>query len=106
MGFPRPCLDCGALTKNTTRCDLHQSEYRAKIDARRQPYRTHYKGNYSKRSKEVRANAEICWICKEGRRTDDPFTADHYFPGIPNSPLLPAHRSCNSRRKNTPPPEL
>jgi len=76
-----------------------------KIDARRQPFRNHYKGSYSSRAKQVRANAEICWICKDGRRTDDPFTADHYFPGIANSPLLPAHRSCNSRRKNTPPQE-
>lgn len=105
MPFKRPCLDCGIIINTGTRCDRHQSEYRSKIEARRINNRQHYKGNYKQRSKQVRENAVICWICKEEAKLDDPWTADHYFPGIPNSPLLPAHRSCNSRRKNTPPPD-
>jgi hypothetical protein len=66
--------------------------------------RPHYAGDYSKRAKIVRDNAIVCWICKEAYRTNDPWTADHVFPAVIDSPLLPAHRSCNSRRGNNPHP--
>lgn len=98
--FKRPCLDCGQLTDTGNRCQLHESQYQARRDARRKPNRNHYKGNYQKRAKQVRELAIECWICHEGARLDDPWTADHIFPGIADSPLLPAHRSCNSRRGN------
>ncbi|WP_353934167.1 HNH endonuclease [Acinetobacter baylyi] len=39
-------------------------------------------------------------MCGEGRRDDDPFTADHIRPRDPTSPLAPAHRSCNTRKSN------
>ena len=105
MVFPRPCLDCGALTSTGNRCQQHQSAYTAKVDERRKPNRKHYSNDYAKRAKQVRDNATICWICKDGYRPNDPWTADHYFAGVENSPLLPAHRSCNSRRGNNPPPK-
>lgn len=47
------------------------------------------------------ANADpscVCWLCGEPARVGDPWTADHVEPGNPDSILLPAHRSCNSRR--------
>ena len=47
------------------------------------------------------ANADpscVCWLCHEPARMGDPWTADHVTPGDPDSILLPAHRSCNSRR--------
>ena len=103
MQFKRPCLDCGVLTDKGNRCPTHQGIYQAKLDERRKPNRKHYSGDYYKRSKQVRESATVCWICKQGYKQDDPFTADHYLPGIPESPLLPAHRSCNSRRGNKPP---
>ena len=104
MVFPRPCLDCGALTSTGNRCQQHQTAYTAKADAKRKPNRKHYTNDYAKRAKQVRDNATTCWICKEGYKPNDPFTADHYYPGVPDSPLLSAHRSCNSRRGNNPPP--
>ena len=98
--FKRPCLDCGVLTDTGNRCPTHQSAYQARLDARKVGKREHYKGDYKKRAKIVRDTADQCWLCGEGARVDDPFTADHYFPGNPNSPLLPAHRACKSRRGN------
>lgn len=97
--FPIPCLDCGVLTTYANRCEKHHSEYIAIKEARKD--RSHYSGDYRKRAKQVRDSAEICWICNEGYRPNDPWTADHYYAGDPNSPLLPAHRSCNSRRGNS-----
>lgn len=45
----------------------------------------------------------MCWICGEGDREGDPFTADHVIPAVrqprdEEAVLLAAHRSCNSRR--------
>ena len=100
MQFARPCLDCGTLTKTGNRCPDHARIVDREKEARRKPNRAHYKGAYTKQAKIVRDNATICWICKQGPKLNDPWTADHIFPGVPNSPLLPAHRSCNSRRGN------
>lgn len=103
MGFNRPCLDCGQLVAQGNRCETHQTLHQAKIDQRRKPNRLHYNSQYKKQAKQIRESAQICWICKQGYKPNDPWTADHLYPGIQNSPLLPAHRSCNSRRGNTPP---
>jgi hypothetical protein len=101
--FPRPCLDCGGLTSGGSRCTTHQSLRQKRLDELRKGKREHYKGDYTKRAKLVRESAELCWICGGGYRPDDAWTADHYYPGDPYSPLLPAHKSCNSRRGNRPP---
>ena len=93
MPIRRPCLDCRELTTNTRRCDT--------CSARRErlrPNRTKYDGDYPTRSRLVRENARYCWICLEGPRDWDPWQADHLYPDDPNSPLLPAHRSCNIAR--------
>jgi hypothetical protein len=66
----------------------------------REPRRQHYKGDYPKRAALVRATATHCWICGGTARADDPWTADHIIAGDPQSPLLAAHRSCNSSRGN------
>lgn len=84
------------------RCPPHQAQYQSKMANRPKPFRAHYAGDYSKRAKAVRDGAIVCWICHQGFTQNDPPTADHYYPSIPNSPLLPAHRSCNSRRGNSP----
>lgn len=98
MRFKRPCLDCGQLTELGNRCQYHQRIYQAKLDERKN--KDHYKGNYTTRAKKVRETASVCWICKQGPIPNDPWTADHVIPGQADSPLLPAHRSCNSRRGN------
>jgi rubredoxin len=96
----RPCINCRQLTTNTTRCNVCQTIYNKKHP---KPKREHYAGNYKKRAKQVRDNATHCWLCGDTARTNDPWTADHVIAGDKHSPLLPAHRSCNSRRGNKPP---
>jgi hypothetical protein len=98
MAFNKPCLKCKTLHKNNSICDSCQRG----VDATRNASRPHYKGNYAKQAKQVRETATVCWLCGQGKRLDDPFTADHYYPGDPTSPLIAAHRSCNSRRGNKP----
>ena len=95
MSISRPCLNCGNLTTNLRRCPTCQTNYNR---LHPKPHRPHYSGNYQARAKAVRDSAQYCWICLEGARVDDPWTADHIIPGDPDSPLLPAHRSCNSSR--------
>jgi hypothetical protein len=101
--FPKPCLDCGVIVKNGSRCPTHQSAYQQRIDLLRANKRTHYSGDYKTRAKKVRATATICWLCKQGEKPNDPWQADHVYPGNPLSPLLPAHRSCNIQRHNQKP---
>lgn len=98
MAILRACIECGNLSEQT-RC---RACFRRR-DRERKQRRIHYKGDYKRRAAEVRANAEVCWICREGAREDDPWTADHIIPGDPESPLIAAHRSCNSRRGATSP---
>ena len=99
MPFAKPCLDCGELTRNGNRCPSHQGIINAKVNARKAE-RIHYKGDYSARAKAVRDTATHCWLCGEPARVGDPWTADHVYPGDPASPLMPAHKSCNSSRGN------
>ena len=98
MPIQRPCLTCRQLHTNPSRCDRCQTQW----DKQRNLTREHYKGNYRERAKHIRESAVACWICGQGKRPNDPWTADHLIPTDPNSPLAAAHRSCNSRRGNTP----
>lgn len=83
--IPIPCLDCGALTRNSVYCGAHQRP-------------TLYGWSHQLASRIIRAQASTCWICGEGQKITDPWAADHVRPGDPTSPLQAAHRSCNSRR--------
>ena len=94
MAIMRPCLDCRCLSANGSRCQTCAG----RREAGRAAGRAHYRGDYRKRAAEVRATATMCWLCGEGAIDGDPWTADHVQPGDPDSILLPAHRSCNSRR--------
>lgn len=101
--FPKPCLDCGVLTRNGNRCETHQTAVDALHDARRMSVKKlsgQYAGDYRRRAKLVRETAVVCHLCGEGARWGDPWEADHLFPGEADSPLLPAHRSCNISRGN------
>jgi len=95
---PRICLTCGTPTTHGARCQKCQTQLNTRRTAQRN--RPHYAGDYRKRAKAVRDAATTCWICGEGARINDPWTADHIDAGNPLSPLAPAHRSCNSRRGN------
>ena len=93
MAPRRPCINCGAVV-TTTRCKGCESVR----NIARHAARPHYAGDYRKRAAEVRASAVTCWLCGGAARSGDPWTADHVRSGDPDSPLLPAHRSCNSSR--------
>jgi 5-methylcytosine-specific restriction endonuclease McrA len=89
MTIRRPCLNCGALTTNTTRCPDCQKHHDRLYDA-----------DYRRAAQIIRDTATTCHICGEGARPDDPFTADHIRPRDRTSPLAAAHRSCNTRKSN------
>lgn len=97
-GVKRPCIGCGSLTGAGSYCEPCARERERQRSLTRGS--RHYTGDYRRRAKEVRENATECWLCHDGPRPDDPWTADHVVPGDPASPLMPAHRSCNSRRGN------
>jgi hypothetical protein len=86
---------------SSSRCERCASNYGKQVERDRPARkRDHYAGDYAKRAKAVRAAAVICWLCNEPAKVNDPWQADHYLPGDPASPLLPAHRSCNIKRSN------
>jgi 5-methylcytosine-specific restriction endonuclease McrA len=102
----RFCLNCKALFPADTgksRCPPCQAALESRMNARP-------KGNTTERglgwAHQQRARQEIsqdmtCWQCGQPATESDPITADHQTPraqGGGDSPLLPAHRSCNSRR--------
>ena len=99
MAVLQICLGCRRLTSNGSRCESCE----AKRQAYRNASRDHYRGDYARRARSVRQAAAAdpattCWLCGETARVDDPWTADHVVPGESSSPLMPAHRSCNSAR--------
>jgi hypothetical protein len=101
----RPCLSCGVLiTATASRCEPCAAVEARRREANRRRVRApHRRGDYDKRAAFVRANATMCWLCGGGAALYDPWSADHVRAGDPTSPLAPAHRSCNSSRKQTPP---
>lgn len=101
MGFAKPCLDCGVLTRTGNRCEKHQAIIEAKVNARK-AQRTLYKGDYKARAKAVRESATHCWLCGEPFTDRTQIQADHVEAGNPDSVLLPAHAACNARRGDKP----
>lgn len=101
--LPKPCLDCGRVTNGRSRCDSCFEKARTLFEqsrSGRNRERAHYGGDYARRAKLVRETAEICWLCGDTARIDDPWQADHVIAGDPDSILAAAHRSCNIRRSN------
>jgi len=97
------CLRCHALTNSGSLCTRCRTGSRAKRGTREQ------RGlgwDHRRRAAQLRS-VTVCHLCgKPGDWNDpaDPLTADHLVPrakGGHLSPLLPAHRSCNSRRGAT-----
>ena len=108
----RPCLDCQTLTTNGSRCEPCTHRRRQQHDRNRPPRKQrghHSDPTYRRTSAQLRQQWNddpftVCWLCGEGARLGDPWQADHVIPGNLNSPLQPAHRSCNAKRGATPPP--
>lgn len=103
--FMQPCLDCGKLSRNGSRCEAHQRLKEREWDApkaARKKATGQYSGDYRRRAQQIRENATYCWICGQPPNLYDPMQADHLIPGDPESPLAPAHRSCNAARGNKP----
>ena len=99
MGFAKPCLDCGQLTRIGNRCEKHQIIADANYQGAKAA-RAHYKGNYKTRAKAVRDNAIVCWLCGELFTDRSQIQADHVEPSNPDSILMPAHAICNAKRGN------
>lgn len=104
----KPCLDCGTPADGT-RCPTHAATRQAQLqqsqNIRRQQAggRTKYGGTYAGRARAVRQTATRCWLCLQGPDPTDPWQADHIQQGArtgADSTLLPAHRSCNIRRRH------
>jgi hypothetical protein len=106
--FPKPCLKCKALFKARSEyCDACRLEkkprekapriYSAERKARKAFL---YGGGYPARARVVRETATHCHICKQAFTDRTLIQADHLIPGNPESPLAPAHRTCNARKGN------
>ena len=104
--FPKPCLECGALTTGRSYCATHQAQKDQLNALRLQEYKkqrpTLYDSDYRRRAKVVRDTAIICHLCNEPAKYNDTFEADHLVAGDKTSELAAAHRSCNLRRGNKP----
>lgn len=101
--FNRPCIMCGTLTREGSYCPDHKSVRQPPVEqqvARAEKKAKLYDSSYRKRAKAIRESAQACHICGRGSIQNDPWQADHLLPGDPQSPLAPAHRSCNASRGN------
>lgn len=74
----------------------------------------HYKGStraYRKARAQILAYSDLCWICDQPARPNDPLVVDHVWPralggGDHISNLRAAHRTCNSKKRDKPPNEI
>jgi 5-methylcytosine-specific restriction endonuclease McrA len=87
----KPCIECGRLSEGT-RCLAHRRIERARLEARRGP-RPWYQGDWPTLRAQV--HGQPCVYC--GAPSD---TADHVIPRFIEGGVVPACRSCNSRKKN------
>lgn len=99
--FARPCLKCGQVTRDGSYCAEHRPvKIRTETPERKAIKRERYDSTYKKLAKHIRQTTEVCHLCGGGWRPDDPWEADHLFPGDPSRKyeLAGAHRSCNQKR--------
>ena len=108
MGFNKPCIVCGVISRGT-RCPTHQQELdtaqakkRDSDPTRKERKRLLYNSQYKKQAQWVRDTATICHICNKQFMFGDSIEADHVEAGNPNSELKAAHRRCNASRGNRP----
>lgn len=111
MGFNKPCIVCGVVSRGT-RCATHQQELdtaqakkRDSDPQRKARKNLLYPSHYRKQAQWIRNTATTCHLCGKDFQPGDKIEADHIDAGNPNSPLAPAHRRCNQSRGNTPLPK-
>jgi hypothetical protein len=106
--FPKPCLKCKAIfTARSEYCDTCRLERKPReqkprvYSAERKIKKALlYDGGYRARAKVVRETATHCHICLKAFTDRKEIQADHLVPGNPDSPLAPAHRTCNASKGN------
>jgi 5-methylcytosine-specific restriction protein A len=60
---PRPCLDCGTLTRNPSRCDDHQAAWQARQDRTRG---TSHQRGYTRQWRRIATAAVAEWKAVNG----------------------------------------
>ena len=106
--LPEPCLTCGRLSTNGSRCPVHAQAKEAQWESMRQARKDEtkqYAGSYRRLASIVRRTATHCHLCGQPFQRGDRIEADHLNPGTPVhsvSDLAPAHALCNARRGNKP----
>jgi len=106
---PRPCLDCGTLTRNPSRCDEHQAAWEARRNAQRGTSAQRGYTNPWRRTAEAavaqhRATyGDWCpgWQVPAHQAAD--LTADHIVPKARGGSDDPSNvqvlcRRCNTRK--------
>lgn len=107
----RPCLDCGTLHRNPSRCDTHQAQWEQQHERQRGSASARgYDSAYRKNAAVVMAKHRREWpgICPGWQREphlSDDLTVDHIVPlsqGGTNdhSNLQVLCRPCNSAKHN------
>lgn len=109
----RPCLVCGTLTRNASRCDTHQAEWQHRQDqirgsAHQRGYTSEWRRTAQAAVTKHRAQyGDWCPGWKTQPHPSKDLTADHVRPkslGGTDSPdnIAVLCRSCNSRKHNNP----
>ncbi|MFL5910529.1 MAG: HNH endonuclease [Gaiellaceae bacterium] len=106
---PRPCLVCGTLTRNASRCDTHQAQWQAQQDrtrgsAHQRGYTQQWRTTAAAAVAQHRAeHGDFCpgWRVPAHPSTD--LTADHIVPKAAGGTDEPSNvqvlcRGCNSRK--------
>lgn len=101
MPLPKPCLDCGAPTRNGTRCPTHQAQADTQREAVRPRRQSRgYNAEHERRAAALRAKGLPCSLCGApimyNLRSPHPASfAAHHLTKDKRGPLAPAHRLCN-----------
>jgi len=105
MGFNKPCIKCGVLSKDAMCRNCHRGQERIRDRIRDQDPQRKYKKatlygtTYRKQRELLKTRGGICYLCGE---VVPPGTgqADHLIPSDPQSPLAITHSFCNQSRGN------
>jgi 5-methylcytosine-specific restriction protein A len=106
---PRPCLDCGTLTRNPSRCDEHQAAWERRREAARgsstqRGYTTQWRRTAEAAVAQHRAtHGDWCPGFRVPPHQASDLTADHIVPKARGGTDDPSNvqvlcRGCNARK--------